>query len=836
MKLIPGIVAMLALQLQAAGQEPSASAEAGLKPKQEAYTPMHRLTWEEYVGTLTHWRRKFPKTVSLESRGMSGQTMPVYLLKITDPSVPAADKQVCLVTTLHSGPERTGTTGALAFAEWCLGDDPLAAETRKKQIILVMPCVNPLAMFYTDRFRNEHGVDPYTGGGRLGKLWDVKTLTLTKPEDAPELAAVLSVIDEYQPEVHADLHGTGLQEYAPAQLGARRMYHGQIMTEVTGGAYSNYALRPWDWRVTEAMIDAGRAAGFPSDRFEADAQRTFWGPELAPLGRKLWHGMPLFYSAHYGYAKYHTMLLTQEVAWEQSLVARMQGLMRVGNGVWLDERTPGYPVNRMRHFVGHYVTAYGSTAAERRASRVELWNQQSDFALGFLYPQTVGRETLVVATTAAAKHAIARNDFRSLLGDSASELEHFIKVGPELKVAMEQTPEQLLAAETDASFSRGIGFRLRLPYRAPWQIEVRLNGTLLKADAADGYESWPADGFTQVQVHVPPQKLPAHGLYFISCAYTPDEQRPTGWMPPAEVREKYATDKLDATPATFTDVSYGTHFRQTMDVWLARAAKASPVVFYIHGGGWNAQDKTDIHQHLDVRAFLDAGISVASINYRFLADANAVKVTPPLQWPLQDAARALQFLRSKAEEWHLDKTRIAASGVSAGGCSSLWLAMHDDMAEPQSADPVARESTRILFSATKAPQASFDPQQLVEWIPNSEYGAHAFGYPLSKSRKETFPIFLADREKHLPEIRRWSPIAYASADDPPAYVIYTKDDKPPVKGQPQTDPSHSVLHALMLQTTLQPLGVSCEVRYPQDGKIATTMQEMLAQHLKPAQP
>ena len=378
---------------------------------QEKHAPMHRLTWEEYAGTLAHWRKAFPKVAVLESRGMSGLNMPVYLLKITDPTVKSTDKQVCLVTTLHSGPERTGTTGAMAFAEWCLSDDPLAVETRKKQIVLIMPCVNPLAMFYTDRFRNEHGVDPYTGTGRVGKIWDVKSLTINKPEQAPELAAVLSVIDEYQPEVHADLHGTGLQEYAPDQLGSRRTYQGQIMTEVTGGAYSNYALRPWDWRVTEAMIAAGKEAGFPSDRFEADAQRTFWGPELAPLGKKLWHGMPLFYSAHYGYAKYHTMVITQEVAWEQSLVARMKGLMKIGNEAWQDEKVTGYPVNRLRHFVGHFVTAYGRNATERRASRVELWNQQGEFALGFLYPQTVGRESFVVATTAAAKKKIAAKAF-----------------------------------------------------------------------------------------------------------------------------------------------------------------------------------------------------------------------------------------------------------------------------------------------------------------------------------------------------------------------------------------------------------------------------------------
>ena len=107
---------------------------------QEKYAPMHRLTWEEYAGTLAHWRKAYPKVAVLESRGMSGQNMPVYLLKITDPTVKSMDKQVCLVTALHSGPERTGTTGAMAFAEWCLSDDPLAVETRRRQIVLIMPC------------------------------------------------------------------------------------------------------------------------------------------------------------------------------------------------------------------------------------------------------------------------------------------------------------------------------------------------------------------------------------------------------------------------------------------------------------------------------------------------------------------------------------------------------------------------------------------------------------------------------------------------------------------------------------------------------------------------
>ncbi len=811
------------------------------REKLEQYAPMHRLTMEEYEGTLRFWKRQHPQWVTLQSRGLSGRNMPVYLLKITDGSVPDADKQVCLITTLHCGPERTGATGALAFAEWLLSDDPLAAETRRRQIALVMPVVNPLAMFFTDRFRNEHGVDPYTGAGVGGKVWDVKTLSLLRPELAPELSAVLSVMDEYQPEVHADLHGTGLQEYGPGQLGARRMYHGQIMTEITGGAYSNYALRPWDWRVTEAMIAAGREAGFPSDRFEADAQRTFWGPELAPLGRKLWHGMPLFYSAHYGYAKYHTMILTQEVAWEQSLVARMKGLMRIGNGTWGDERVPGYPVNRLKHFVGHFVTAQGNTAAERRRSRVELWSKQSEFALGFLYPQTDGRESLVCATTGAAKKAVAADDLpslrknlRALFGEQAKNLERFLASGPEIKLAMELAKPQLLAAQgsAEARIEHGIGFRLRLPYRKPAQLEVQLNGEPLQPSATDGYESWFADGFTQVQVNVPPPKAKGAGLFFVTCSYVPDEARPTGWMPPAEVQAQCATGKADATPATLTDVSYGDHFRQTMDLWQARADKPAPLVVYFHGGGWAAHDKTDIHQHLDVRAFLEAGLSVASVNYRLLQDANAAQVAPPVQWPLGDAARAVQFLRAKAAEWRLDPARFAATGVSAGGATSLWLAMRDDLAECASADPVSRESTRLRAVAVKSPVVSLDPRQLREWIPNSVFGAHAFGFA-ELSRAAAFAPFLAARESLLPHIERYSPIAHASSDDPPVFMEFPNQDKPPVPGEAQTDPSHSAVSGLMLERKLQTLGVKVELRYRGDGKTGhANAQEFLMEMLK----
>ena len=316
----------------------------------------------------------------------------------------------------------------------------------------------------------------------------------------------------------------------------------------------------------------------------------------------------------------------------------------------------------------------------------------------------------------------------------------------------------------------------------------------------------------------------------LALVVTARAQEPVASQPSVQRRATMA--KTDAPTPTLADVPYGPHFRQTIDFWRARSDAPTPLVFYIHGGGWAADDKSEIHRHLDVRALLDAGISVAAVNYRFLQDANAARITPPVEWPLGDARRALQFVRSQAREWNVDKTRVAASGVSAGGCASLWLALHDDMADPQSTDPIARESTRLYCVAAKAPVTSLDPKQLREWIPNSIFSAHAFGFA-GMSRAESFAPFLAARDAHLSQIRRFSPFEFASRDDPPVFMEFPTQDKPPVPGEPQTDPNHSAVSGLMLQRKLESVGVKVELRYRGDGKSGhANIQEFLIDSLR----
>ena len=259
-----------------------------------------------------------------------------------------------------------------------------------------------------------------------------------------------------------------------------------------------------------------------------------------------------------------------------------------------------------------------------------------------------------------------------------------------------------------------------------------------------------------------------------------------------------------ALPApTLSNVPYGKHPRQVLDFYQAKAEQPTPLLYFIHGGGWMTGDKAN--PDFLVKC-LENGISVVSINYRFIPDAAEEKITPPVKVCLDDAARALQFARGKAGEWRIDKDRIGGCGGSAGGCTALWLAFHRDLADPASADPTSRESTRLRCVLAFVPQTTLDPQQLLAWIPNIQYGNHAFALG-------SMTEFLDKRESLMPWIQEFSPYALASADDPPVLLFY---DNPPNLGQPYKDPPHSGNFGAGIAQKLKEVGIEHEVNYNND--------------------
>lgn len=272
----------------------------------------------------------------------------------------------------------------------------------------------------------------------------------------------------------------------------------------------------------------------------------------------------------------------------------------------------------------------------------------------------------------------------------------------------------------------------------------------------------------------------------------------------AQPKDKASAPKYaDSVPQpTLSGIRYGDHERHILDFWKAPSDTPTPLVFVIHGGGWRNGSKERISRFVDAAALLKEGISVVAINYRLMKHAEGLE--PPVKAPLHDAARALQFVRSKAEEWNIDKGRIAATGGSAGACSSLWLLYHDDLAVSDSKGLIDRESTRLYCAAVTNAQTTLDPGQMKQWTPNSVYGGHAFGIT-------GFEVFLAERENILPWIQEYSPYALVSPDDPPVYLFYKA---PPSIGEAQKDPTHTANFGVKLQERCVELGLECELMYP----------------------
>lgn len=285
----------------------------------------------------------------------------------------------------------------------------------------------------------------------------------------------------------------------------------------------------------------------------------------------------------------------------------------------------------------------------------------------------------------------------------------------------------------------------------------------------------------------------------------------------SKTQKKAAIAKKAPAPQrkpTFANVPYGAHPRQVLDFYKAESDAPTPMVVYIHGGGWVNGDKGRVGV-VNLDQLIQNGISVAAINYRFTTQADEAGVKPPVKWPLEDAARAIQFLRSKAGEWNIDKSRVGATGGSAGACSSLWLAFHDDMAKPDDDDPVARESTRLTCAAVSGAQTSLDPKQTRAWIPNMRYGGHAFGFSRpGPGRDSAFQTYYEHRDEILPWIKEYSPLEHAGAGDPPIFLDYPNQKVPPKFGEEQSDPTHSAVLGMGLMEHLKGSGVEIRLAYP----------------------
>lgn len=281
-----------------------------------------------------------------------------------------------------------------------------------------------------------------------------------------------------------------------------------------------------------------------------------------------------------------------------------------------------------------------------------------------------------------------------------------------------------------------------------------------------------------------------------------------------DYRRKLVTE---ATKPTFADVKYGPAERNVLDFYQAKSDKPTPLVVYIHGGGFVAGNKSVAPAV--VKQFLDSGISLASIHYRFVDGKDVIFPAPQ-----HDGARAVQFLRTMAKEWNIDPARVACFGGSAGAGISMWIGFHDDLADPTNSDPVLRQSTRIQAIGTLGGQGTYDPIQIKELI-----GGRAWEHP---SLFKVYGITTTDEAlRPTPERQRLydesSAITHLTKEDPPLYMVYSEEDGPlPADAKPGQGIHHPNF-GRQLKAKMDELGIENVYVYTPEAKGRNVNTEML---------
>ncbi|MHC4511401.1 MAG: alpha/beta hydrolase fold domain-containing protein, partial [Planctomycetota bacterium] len=271
-------------------------------------------------------------------------------------------------------------------------------------------------------------------------------------------------------------------------------------------------------------------------------------------------------------------------------------------------------------------------------------------------------------------------------------------------------------------------------------------------------------------------------------------------------------------PPTYGNVKYGPHERNVLDFYRAESDTPVPLAVYIHGGGFRGGSKKSLSAGT-LQKLLDAGISVAAIEYRLISDK-------PLPAAHHDSLRALQFIRSKASQWNIDKKRVGAFGGSAGAQICMWLAFHDEMADPSSSDPVQRESSRLTCVATNGGQTTMDFDWWMRWIPGYDKPHRDRAKTLGEITEEELRNVLKDI----------SALSLITSDDPPIFMSYAMKPDAPVPDDPSRAQGwkvHHVVFGVKLKEKMDELGVEADLKYPDAQTTYQSNADFFIKKLKP---
>ena len=481
---------------------PPPAPSAAEKPQ---YTVLPHPSTEELERGLASWAERFPEAIRVTSCGKSGKGRPIQMCRITDYSVPDDDKQVALLTCTHVATELNGATGLLRLARWLIGDDPQAQAIRRSQIVL--------AVFYT----NPDGVAG-DGGDDVYMCWNLDGVV--DPERHPEASALQRLMDQYRPDLHVDVHGFNFAE--------------QTMWETTGISWASGLSRSYIHRVPELADEAAEAAGFLITRGEESAGQVRATGPVPGADRHYYIRNSNINISVYQYHQFHTIAFTIESGFEESTIVRVRRLLELGGEVWRGERYAGYPTNQVGCWTSMAVAAWGTTAGQRRASRVELWRKIGQLSFGCAHPEPRGSIMAFCATTPEVGQRYIKPGKVDLLIEELKDNAQFDAAAladfAERMPAYNIRPRYLgSTADGEAEpIQNGLVLRLLIPYDDARVTEIRLDGRSIEPSDTDGYQLRANPG-TILEISIPPEKVKP--LHVATCFYDSPTKRRAGFRP-----------------------------------------------------------------------------------------------------------------------------------------------------------------------------------------------------------------------------------------------------------------------------------------------------------------
>ena len=187
------------------------------------------------------------------------------------------------------------------------------------------------------------------------------------------------------------------------------------------------------------------------------------------------------------------------------------------------------------------------------------------------------------------------------------------------------------------------------------------------------------------------------GLLVIATTLRAEEPKEIPLWPNGAPGSEGKTDKEVVRTSASGEISVWSIHNPSLTPYLPPKEKATGTAMLVIPGGGH-RNLAITHEGYNVARWLsERGIAAFVLKHRLARETNSTYKIEVESFA--DTQRAMRLIRSRAQEWNIDKARVGAIGFSAGGELVNLVCARWDAEKPDGSDPIERQSSRPNFQA-----------------------------------------------------------------------------------------------------------------------------------------